>query len=308
MQLTLGPVLYHWSPERWRDFHYRIADEAPVDTVVVGEAVCSKRAPFKQDHIAGVVERLEAAGKQVLHASLILVSLPRERRQARELMQAPEALVEINDLTCLASLEPNSSTPRPFAVGPFINVYNEMAAGFLAQRGAQRICLPPELPLSAAATIAAALPQVAIEVFAFGKVPLAISARCYHARAHKLTKDNCHFVCEQDPDGMPVTTLDGAGFLSVNGVQTLSHGCTSLLRDIPALRQAGVASLRLSPQGCDMVAVARLFRDVADQRLDPDEGEHLLGEIYPDAPLVNGFLHAAPGHLHVGAGTRPEAP
>ncbi|SEG50158.1 ubiquinone anaerobic biosynthesis protein UbiV [Bosea lathyri] len=297
MQLTLGPVLYHWSAERWRDFYYRIADEAPVETVIVGEIVCSKRAPFKQDHLPGVIERLEAAGKRVLPASLILVSLPRERRQSRELMQAEEMTVEVNDLTCLASL-----AGRPFAVGPFVNVYNEAAAAFLAERGASRICLPPELPLPAVATIAAALPAVAIEVFAFGRVPLAISARCYHARAHKLTKDNCRFVCEQDPDGMPVETLDGAGFLSVNGVQTLSHGCASLLRDIPALREAGVTSLRLSPQVCDMVAVARLFRDVADGRLGPEEGEQRLGALYPDVPLANGFLHTVPGHLHVRAG------
>ncbi|WP_353186598.1 U32 family peptidase [Bosea sp. (in: a-proteobacteria)] len=296
MQLTLGPVLYHWAPERWRDFHFRIADEAPVDAVVVGEAVCSKRTPFKQDHILAVVERLEAAGKRVLHASLILVSLPRERRQTRELMQAEAAEVEINDLSCLASIG-----ARPFAVGPFVNVYNEGAAGFLARRGATRICLPPELPLSAVRAIAEALPRLAVEVFAFGKVPLAISARCYHARAHKLTKDHCRFVCEQDPDGMPVRTLDGAGFLSVNGVQTLSHGSASLLRDIPALRTAGVASLRLSPQDCDMVAVARLFRDVADGRLDPDNAESRLERLYPDVPLTNGFLHGAPGHLRLGA-------
>lgn len=297
MQLTLGPVFYHWSAERWRDFHYRIADEAAVDTVVIGEAVCSKRTPFKQDHIPAVVERLEAAGKRVLHASLILVSLPRERRQTTELMQAEETEVEINDLTCLAAL-----AGKRFAVGPFVNVYNEATAGFLAERGATRICLPPELPLPAVATIAAALPQVATEVFAFGKVPLAISARCYHARAHKLTKDNCRFVCEQDPDGMSVRTLDGAGFLSVNGVQTLSHGCASLLRDIPALGRAGVASLRLSPQDCDMVAVARLFRDVVDGRIDPEEGERRLGAIYPDVPFANGFLHGAPGHVRMGEG------
>ncbi|SDH80778.1 ubiquinone anaerobic biosynthesis protein UbiV [Bosea robiniae] len=297
MQLTLGPVLYHWTPERWREFYFRIADEAPVDTVVIGEAVCSKRTPFKQDHIPAVIERLEAAGKRVLHASLILVSLPRERRQTRELVQADEAEVEINDLTCLTGL-----TRKPFAVGPFVNVYNEAAAGFLAARGATRICLPPELPLPAIAVIAAAQPKVATEVFAFGKVPLAISARCYHARAHKLTKDNCRFVCEQDPDGMPVKTLDGAEFLSVNGVQTLSAGCASLLRDVPTLRHAGVASLRLSPQCCDMVAVARLFRDVVDERIDPGEAERRLGEIYPDVPFSNGFLYGAPGHVRMEVG------
>ncbi|WP_293796066.1 U32 family peptidase [uncultured Bosea sp.] len=292
MQITLGPALYHWQPERWRDFYFRIADEAPIDTVVVGEAVCSKRMPFKQDDIPAVVERLEAGGKRVLHASLILVSLPRERRQTRELMQAAEVEVEINDLTCLASLR-----ERAFAVGPFVNVYNEATAGFLAARGATRICLPPELPLPAVAAIAAAVPQIAVEVFAFGKVPLAISARCYHARAHKLTKDNCRFVCERDPDGMPVKTLDGAGFLSVNGVQTLSDSCASLLCDLPALGRAGVASLRLSPQSCDMVAVARLFREVIDERIAPADAERRLGEIYPDVPFSNGFLHGAPGHI-----------
>ena len=30
-ELTLGPVLFNWEPERWRDFYFRIADEAPVD-------------------------------------------------------------------------------------------------------------------------------------------------------------------------------------------------------------------------------------------------------------------------------------
>lgn len=296
MQLTLGPVLFNWSPEAWRDFYYRIADEAPVDRVVVGEAVCSKRSPFFTEHLPGVVARLEAAGKTVLHASLILVSLPRERRQTTELMQAPDIMVEVNDLTCLAAV-----ANRPHAIGPFVNVYNEAAAGFLARRGASRICLPPELPLPTVAAIAAALPEVSIEVFAFGKVPLAISARCYHARIHKLSKDNCRFVCEQDPDGLAVDTLEGQGFLSVNGVQTLSHSCASLLGDVPVLAGAGVAALRLSPQRCDMVAVAHLFRDVIDGRVAGDEASRVLAEIYPGAPFANGFLHGAPGFTRAGA-------
>jgi collagenase-like PrtC family protease len=122
-----------------------------------------------------------------------------------------------------------------------------------------------------------------------------------------LTKDNCRFVCEQDPDGMPVQTLDGAGFLSVNGVQTLSHNSASLIRDIPTLRNAGIASMRLSPQVCDMVKVARLFRDVIDERLDPEEAERRLGAVYPDVPLANGFLHGAPGHARMGAESRHSA-
>ncbi|MDP6661297.1 MAG: U32 family peptidase, partial [Alphaproteobacteria bacterium] len=63
--LTLGPVLFNWAPERWRDFYFRIADEAPLDTVCVGEVVCSKRAPFFAPYLADVVERLGSADKEV---------------------------------------------------------------------------------------------------------------------------------------------------------------------------------------------------------------------------------------------------
>ncbi len=290
MQLSLGPILFNWAPDRWRDFYFRIADEAPVDVVSVGEIVCSKRSPFFADHLPVVIERLRNAGKQVLLGSLILVSQRRERRQTEELAAAEDGLVEVNDLTCLRAL-----AGRPHAIGPFVNIYNEAAAAFHAAHGAQRICLPPELPLPSVAAIATALPDVTIEVFAFGRVPLAISARCYHARVHKLAKDNCRFVCEKDPDGLALQTLERQEFLTVNGVQTLSYTCTNLLGDIDALRKSEVRSLRLSPQDCDMVAIARAFRDVLDGRDDATGGSRRLAVLYPDVPFSNGFLHGSAG-------------
>src|SRR5690606_18938147 len=115
---------------------------------------------------------------------------------------------------------------RPHVIGPYINVYNETTLAYLAQRGASAICLPPELPLGSIGAIAAANDEIAVEVFAWGRSPLAISARCYHARVHGLTKDGCQFVCGEDPDGLDVDTLDGQAFLSINGVQTLSRSYT----------------------------------------------------------------------------------
>jgi len=294
MQLSLGPVLYNWQPDRWRDFYFRIADEAPVDVVAVGEIVCSKRAPFFDEHLPAVIERLETAGKTVLLGSLILVSQPRERRQMAALAEVADGLVEVNDLTCLRSI-----SGRPHAIGPFVNIYNEAAASFHAGQGATRICLPPELPLASVAAIAAAVPQVVVEVFAFGRAPLAISARCYHARVHKLAKDNCRFVCDKDIDGLVVKTLDNQDFLTINGVQTLSHACTNLLCDVEKLEQGGVRSLRLSPQACDMVDVARTFRDVLDGRKDAEAGCRHIEQIYPNVPVANGFLHGAPGFSYV---------
>ncbi|MGX4807161.1 ubiquinone anaerobic biosynthesis protein UbiV [Bradyrhizobium guangdongense] len=290
MQLSLGPILYNWAPERWRDFYFRIADEAPIDVVSVGEVVCSKRAPFFAEHLPDVIERLQQAGKQVLLGSLILVSLRRERRQTEELCATDGALVEVNDLTCLRSIK-----GRPHAIGPYVNIYNETSAAFHVHQGARRICLPPELPLSSAAVIATAIPEALIEVFAFGRVPLAIAGRCYHARLHKLSKDNCRFVCEKDPDGLALKTLDQQDFLTINGVQTLSHACTNLIGDIEGLREAGIGSLRLSPQDCDMVAVARTFRDVLDGQRSAEDARGRLAELYPGVAFANGFLRGQAG-------------
>ena len=59
--LTLGPLLFNWKPERRRDFYARVADEAPVDCVYLGEVVCSKREPFFVDDLPTIAERLAAA-------------------------------------------------------------------------------------------------------------------------------------------------------------------------------------------------------------------------------------------------------
>jgi collagenase-like PrtC family protease len=289
--LTLGPLLFNWPPEQWRDFYARIADEAPLDFVCLGEVVCSKRAPFYADLIADTVARLEGAGKTVIYSTLILPTLDRERRQIAELAATPGLLVEANDVSALAHLE-----GRPHVIGPYVNIYNEAALAHLAKRGATRVCLPPELPLSSIQEIAAnSAPDMAIEIMAFGRLPLAIAARCYHARIHGLAKDSCQFVCSEDPDGLDLDTLDGEAFLTVNGVQTLSRTYSNLIRDFPALMQAGISGLRLSPQSCDMVAVARLYRDVAEGRREPGMAAEALQGICPGATFANGFLHGVPG-------------
>ena len=51
MQLSLGPVLDNWAPERWRDFYFRIADEAPVSMYelfeIAGEAMEPSNQPLQ---------------------------------------------------------------------------------------------------------------------------------------------------------------------------------------------------------------------------------------------------------------------
>jgi len=293
MTLTIGPVLFNWSVPRWRDFYARIADEAPVATVVLGEVVCSKRQPFFLDALSEVVERLERAGKTVILSSLALPTLERELSYCASLADGSQ-MVEANDVSMLPNL-----ADRPHAIGPLVNVYNEAAAEVLIERGARRIALPPELPLTSIAAIAAAVPQAAIEVFAFGRVPLAISARCAHARLHGRTRDSCQFVCENDPDGLAVETLDGQGFLAVNGMQTLSSSYCTLILEACELARIGVAALRLSPHSCDMVAVSQLFRDVLDGVHEPGHALRLLRALCPEVAFSNGFLHGTEGAMYV---------
>ena len=296
MELTVGPLLFHWATDAWSDFYARLADEAPVDRVVIGESVCSKRLPLYADRILEAVERLERGGKSVVLTSLALVTLPRERRAAAGLFAQTDHEVEIDDLTLMrwASKEGEADKPA-FSIGPLVNVYNESTLGFFAGRGARAVCLPPELPFASVASLAAAARPlgIGVEVFAFGRVPLAISARCYHARVHGRTKDSCQFVCDQDPDGMVVKTLDGQDFLAVNGVQTLSYNCCNLIGDVGTLRDVGVTALRLSPHSGDFVAVCRAFRDAIDGK--DGEAVDLSTIAVPPMPFSRGFMFGATG-------------
>ncbi|NQU61805.1 MAG: U32 family peptidase [Rhodospirillales bacterium] len=287
--LSLGPVLFNWDAEDKRDFYFRIADEASFDTVYVGEVVCSKRAPFFDPFLPEVVERLRRGGKQVVHSTLALIMSEREMDAVRDLAGVPGLLIEANDIGSAALL-----AGRDHIIGPFVNVYNEGTLSYLAGKGAGRVSLPWELSSQAIAALAKPA-TTELEVQAFGRVPLAISARCYHARAHGLHKDGCQYVCAEDADGMSVETLDGESFLAVNGTQTLSHTVCNLIGELEALQEMGIRAFRLWPHGVDMVAVCEIFRDVLDGKKTVDDGLLQLAAVAGFAPFSNGFYHGREG-------------
>lgn len=287
-KLTLGPLLYNWPPEQWRDFYLRIADEAPVDTVYLGEVVCAKRLPFVLPHFSEVIERLAAAGKEVVLSSLALVMNRREASMLDDLMRGGDHLIEANDISAVSSLRGS-----PHVVGPYINTYNEGTATFFADGGAVRIVLPAEIPANSLAPLANSGAELETQVF--GRLPLAISARCYHARAEDLHKDNCQFVCGKAADGMEVETLDGQKFLSVNGTQTLSHSYYNLAAELDQLAELGITHFRLSPQNIDMVAAAQCFRSRLDGSIEAAAAVEQLQLHSGDVRFANGFFHGRSG-------------
>lgn len=292
-QLTIGPVQFHWPAGKWKDFYHRIADEAPVDIVYIGEVICSKRAPFYEPLYHEIAEYLQKAGKKVVFSTLAEVMIKHDRRMVSGMSEIRENLVEANDASALFHL-----TGWPHTIGPFMNVYNENTLTFLSLNGAEHICFPPELPETSLATLSrqANRLDVTTEVQVYGRVPLALSARCYHARAHGRVKDNCQFVCEKDEDGMPLRTLTGNAFLAINGIATMSHTCLNLVQELEDLQGIGISHFRLSPHSHDMVAVAKIFRAVLDKNLTPSEALNDLERLRADIPFSNGFYHGHEGY------------
>lgn len=107
-------------------------------------------------------------------------------------------------------------------------------------------------------------------------------------------------MCDRDADGLSLQTIAGQPFLTINGIQTMSHEYLCLLEEIGDLREAGVSRFRLSPHSCDMVAVAAVFQDVLDRTIEPTEGREQLRALSLPAPFCNGFYHTRPGYEWVG--------
>ena len=257
MKLTLGPVLYYWPSESLHAF-YEEAANWPVEVVYLGETVCSKRRSFRFDDWMAVARRLADAGKEVVLSTLALLEAESELKTLRRICGNGEFRVEANDMAAVQLL---ASSGQPFVAGPTVNLYNSRALEVLVRRGLKRWVPPMELDRDTLAAIVAEAPEgVETELFAWGRMPLAFSARCYTARAYDLPKDDCRYRCLDHPDGFTLRTQEGEAFLAVNGIQTQSALTCNLLPEVDAARAAGVGLLRISPQAHHTGRVVASFR------------------------------------------------
>ena len=294
MNLSLGPLLYYWS----RDDVLAFYDEAkhwPVARVYLGESVCSRRHLLRLPDWLALAEQLAAAGKEVVLSTQTLVESESDLKTLRRLVSDGRFLVEANEWGAVRLL---SGAGTPFVAGSTLNVYNPETLGVLAELGARRWLPPVEM---SRATLASLLEQVPdgmeTEVFAYGRLPLAYSARCFTARHYNLPKDDCQFRCLDHPDGLALTTREGEPFLTLNGIQTQSAGVYTLIDELPALRDLGVVSLRLSPQSRHMGRVVEAFRAALAGEARAAEK---LARVMP-GPAVDGYWHGQAGLDHSAA-------
>ncbi len=301
MKLSLGPLLYYWSREDTLAF-YQQAAEWPLDIVYLGETVCSRRHLLRLPDYLEIAEKLSAAGKEVVLSSQTLIESESDLKALRKLIADGRFKVEANEWGAVRLL---AEAKQPFVAGPTLNAYNPDTLAMLADMGATRWVPPVEMPREMIwqmnQQMQAALPEairLETELFGYGRLPLAFSARCFTARHYNLQKDDCQFRCLDHPDGLVLASREGEDFLAINGIQTQSAKVMSLAHRFDELAAAGIDVLRLSPQARNMHRVVNIFRALADGDIKPAQAPAQLDRFMPAAPCDGYWLGEAGMAFH----------
>ena len=291
MKVSLGPLLYLWPAERMRAL-YRDVAASPVDIVYLGETVCSKRREFRREDWMETVELLLAAGKEVVLSSLVLLEAESEMNAMRSLCENGRVAVEANDIgVAYMAAELGIS----FVGGHTLNIYNSRTLATWARLGMTRWLPPLELSREGISAILNEWPATALkpetEVFAWGRLPLAHSARCYTARARNLPKDQCEFACIDYPEGLPLYTQEHQALFQINGIQTQSQHRSNLLNQWQDMAARGVDIMRISMGHEDDLKQVQLLRDMM--------AGTLTRLPVADSDSCNGYWFGQPGQVQL---------
>ena len=289
MKISLGPIQYYWPRATVLAFYEAVAG-SPVDIVHLGEAVCSRRHELRLADWLALAELLQQAGKQVVLSTQVLIESHSDLGAMRRVASNGRFLVEANDMGAVHCM-----SGQPFVAGPHLNLYSAQSLGIVARLGATRWVMPLEMSRTGMAALLAGRPaHLETEVFAYGRLPLAFSARCFTARQRNLPKDDCRFSCIEHPDGLVMQTREKQPFLVLNGIQTQSALVYNLVGEVDDMRAMGVDVLRLSPQSTNMPAILALVRGAVDGAIAPLEAAARMAPLMPDQ-ACDGFWHGRPG-------------
>ena len=296
MKLALGPLLYYWQRDTVLRFYESVA-AMPVDIVYLGETVCSRRHELRLADWLDVAARLRGAGKEVVLSTQVLIESGSDVTTMHRVSGNGSFMVEANDMGAVRCLQGRG----PFVAGPHLNIYNLPTLQWMAQLGLARWVIPLEMSRADLTLMQDGRPDgLQTEVFAYGRMPLAFSARCFTARHRNLPKDDCRFSCLAHGDGLPMRTRESEDFLVLNGIQTQSARVHNLVGEFDDLMAVGVDVLRISPQWGHTGDIVALFHDVARGARTGAQALAAMTELMPDQPC-NGYWHGRPGLEMVGA-------
>ena len=290
IKLSLGPIQYYWDRDTVFDFYKQIA-ESPIDIVYLGETVCSKRRLMRDEDWLEIAAQLKQAGKEVVLSTLTLIEANSELSKLKSICKNEEYAIEANDMAAVNLL----AGKQTFITGPAINIYNARSLNVFAKQGVKRWVFPVELSSETLADILEQAPEgMETEVFAYGRLPLAFSARCFTARSHNLQKDDCQLSCIDDPDGLLMKTREDDPFLVINGIQTQSAKSCNLISDLEGMKEIGVDILRISPQSKSTVEIIKIFHDCLHGKKSIQDAINELETLSPTG-TCNGYWHGGAG-------------
>jgi O2-independent ubiquinone biosynthesis protein UbiV len=293
MRISIGPCLFDWGKKGITDFYKRMAFETEADILYIGEVVCSKRLHLSPKELIKLAEELKSSGKEIVLSMLGLVMTEEEQLEIRKMASLAKDAglrIEANDMASIGVGE-----GQPMVAGPHICSYNPETVDFLDGVGVDRVVLPVELSAKYISGIFRDVKSIESEVFAYGRLPLTFSARCYTARAFNLPKVNCQYKCGDYPDGMPMHTQENKQFLVINGIETMSELVYNLIADLKMLQEMHIDIVRLSPQSKSMAEVVNIWKSTINGQIESQEAVAKLQELNGNEPFCNGYFHERPG-------------
>jgi len=282
MKYALGPVLYFWPKETMENF-YEKAASSEADVIYLGETVCSKRRELRRKDYLSVAKELSQTGKQVVLSTMALLEAPSEVSELKRYCDNGDFIVEANDM---AAVQACSEAKTLFVAGSALNIYNHHTLRILIDAGMVRWCMPVELSYQQLTEVLQQSENIGIrdkfevEVFAYGHLPLAYSARCFTARSEDRAKDDCQYCCIKYPNGRLTTSKENQRLFVLNGIQTMSGDCYNLTKEQSQM-QGVVDIVRISPEGEQALSVLSKFKRQEIIALDKQQS--------------NGYWHRIPG-------------
>ena len=285
MNLSLGPLTYCWNKAVTFEYYEAVADTA-IDTVYLGEVICSRRRELKYKDYLELASLLNNKGKKVILSTLTLIESASELVELKRIINNAEFAIEANDM---AAVNLAQEAAIPFVAGPTLNLYNRASLDIMQKIGMTRFIMPYELSKYwLQQVLAESSNTFETEVLGYGYIPLAHSARCFTAKHHQKPKLDCQIICQQYPKGILTQTQESQPLLRLNGIQTQSAAKVNLINQMTDMSALGINYFRISPSGFEDIALIKQLSNLDEINLTGINIERPAND-------CNGYWYGEPG-------------
>ena len=285
MNLSLGPLTYCWNKAVTFEYYEAVADTA-IDTVYLGEVICSRRRELKYKDYLELASLLNNKGKKVILSTLTLIESASELVELKRIIDNAEFAIEANDM---AAVNLAQEAAIPFVAGPTLNLYNRASLDIMQKIGMTRFIMPYELSKYwLQQVLAESSNTFETEVLGYGYIPLAHSARCFTAKHHQKPKLDCQIICQQYPKGILTQTQESQPLLRLNGIQTQSAAKVNLINQMTDMSAIGINYFRISPSGFEDIALIKQLSNFDEINLTGINLERPAND-------CNGYWYGEPG-------------